>query len=401
MDPPTSPPPTLHPQQLHPRQLQAHPTSPPMKSRKNGDKSSNDIRHNEHTPTTNKNHHLPPRPTMTTTHRRQPHPILLPTLRPHQRHQHPHLQPEPATSPPPSTRQQDRRNPGNSDNFFTTTKPMTHHHRLIQNTHQLRISLVATNSPNYTTAFGYGPTTLTRSCYPRTWQNSGRSAGTYLTTMWTSVLSKKRISIPGSQKSEQKSRPSCSHLETDTHFKPGGVLIAALGQCAHRVTNTSRDPLGRWCSITLTGRDDKVLRLYSAYLSLAQQWHLLRLLGHDEPNPRQQLITDLKAELLIGQQQGLQFILLGDFNEVIGINPVLMASIRGELDLIDTIGNLHPHEHSTPTYNRGGTRIDYGLISLDFLPTITSAGMNKFHEVSTSDHRALFLDLDMTELFHL
>jgi hypothetical protein len=135
---------------------------------------------------------------------------------------------------------------------------------------------------------------------------------------------------------------------------------------------------------------------------IKQLWKTLRLAGHDEPKPRKQLIHDLKAELQEGHRKGLQFLLLGDFNEVIGQSPELMASICSELSLIDTIGYFHPGDAtSTPTYNRGSRRLDYGLITQALLPSISASGMNTFGEISTSDHRALFLDFNSAELFKL
>jgi hypothetical protein len=42
-------------------------------------------------------------------------------------------------------------------------------------------------------------------------------------------------------------------VQKERTYKPGGVLLAVVGTCSHRVTSSQRDPMGRWCSITLAG----------------------------------------------------------------------------------------------------------------------------------------------------
>eukprot|EP00980_Cylindrotheca_fusiformis_P019192 scaffold6520_cov240-Cylindrotheca_fusiformis.AAC.1 len=38
---------------------------------------------------------------------------------------------------------------------------------------------------------------------------------------------------------------ACSPVQTDTAYKPGGVLLAVVGPSAHRVVSTNADPYGR------------------------------------------------------------------------------------------------------------------------------------------------------------
>jgi hypothetical protein len=78
-----------------------------------------------------------------------------------------------------------------------------------------------------------------------------------------------------------------------------------------------------------------------------------------------------------------------------------MASICSTVGLTEAIEHLHPTVADIPTYNRGRRRLDYCLISHSLLPTITAAGLNQFYEISSSDHRAVFLDLHLGHLFRL
>jgi hypothetical protein len=79
----------------------------------------------------------------------------------------------------------------------------------------------------------------------------------------------------------------------------------------------------------------------------------------------------------------------------IGDDPNLPASICGEFDFVD----IHDHQHGgasmVPTYIRGSKRLDYCLVSPELVNFILFSGINLFNEFAHSDHRALFLDIDL------
>eukprot|EP00980_Cylindrotheca_fusiformis_P030494 scaffold24909_cov186-Cylindrotheca_fusiformis.AAC.1 len=142
---------------------------------------------------------------------------------------------------------------------------------------------------------------------------------------------------------------ACTPLRSTTAYKPGGVLLAALGDCAHRVIATEAEPMGRWCSMTLTGKNQQLLKVYCVYQSVehsdtsgivsnqtyfAQQWEMLKTAGIPQPKPRQQLIADLSKDLQASANKSTRFIVLGDFNETIGKNPSLMASVCSQFNLV-------------------------------------------------------------------
>jgi endonuclease/exonuclease/phosphatase family metal-dependent hydrolase len=198
-----------------------------------------------------------------------------------------------------------------------------------------------------------------------------------------------------------------------TTSKPGGVLLAMVGSCSHRVTTTQRDPFGRWCSATLAGRNQQDVRIYSAYQCVdddinhtgantyyAQLWRLFREKTDRYPQPRQRFLKDRLAELITAKHANISLIILGDFNETIGTNPNLMASICSSIGLLDAVEHIHPQLENVPTYIRHRRRLDYGLLSHSLLPALTASGLNQFHEISSSDHRALFMDLQLNHIFH-
>ena len=140
-----------------------------------------------------------------------------------------------------------------------------------------------------------------------------------------------------------------SPCHSPTAWKPGGTLLAVLGTWSHAVTQTGQDALGRWCSATLAGSDGTLTTVYSFYnvvkttidqagpsTVFAQQWQVLRTTGITAPNPRKQCITDLRTELKELQKTGSDIIIIGDFNEEVGRDPDLMASVCADAALYGT-----------------------------------------------------------------
>jgi hypothetical protein len=167
-----------------------------------------------------------------------------------------------------------------------------------------------------------------------------------------------------------------SPCHSPTAWKPGGTLLVVLGSWSHAVTHTGHDSLGRWCRATLSGRDGSLITVYSVYnvvktsiaqagpsTIFAQQWQVLRTTGIKDPNPRKQCITDLKKEIDETRQMGSEIILVGDFNEDVGADPDLMASVCAHCDLYDVLADRHPDQVDTTTYIHGQHRLDYAFAS--------------------------------------
>jgi hypothetical protein len=127
---------------------------------------------------------------------------------------------------------------------------------------------------------------------------------------------------------------------------------------------------------SLSGRDGSLVTIYSFYKVVntnidqagpstvfAQQWQVLRTTEITSPNPRKQCITDLRTELESTRPNGSDIIIVGDFNEEIGREPGLMASVCASSNLYDVLGDLYPDQTSTPMYIHGRNHLDYALVS--------------------------------------
>jgi hypothetical protein len=69
-----------------------------------------------------------------------------------------------------------------------------------------------------------------------------------------------------------------------------------------------------------------------------------------------------------------------------------------ENELMDPHTYLHGIDDQPPTYIGGSTRIDYFLVSSDIIQYVAKAGIIPFNGYYESDHRALYIDIDLARL---
>jgi hypothetical protein len=76
-----------------------------------------------------------------------------------------------------------------------------------------------------------------------------------------------------------------------------------------------------------------------------------------------------------------------------------MAAVCATHHLFDAHAHLHGEQAAVPTYARGSKRLDYCVISEQMEPHIEGCGINLFNECIYSDHRALFIDINLSAFF--
>jgi hypothetical protein len=84
-------------------------------------------------------------------------------------------------------------------------------------------------------------------------------------------------------------------------------------------------------------------------------------------DPRLQAIHDLGNELAVHREQRRSLCIIGDYNEDIGHEPALFASLCGAYSLVDIMDSLHPDQSLVSSYACGSTRLDYILVTPDLL----------------------------------
>ena len=132
---------------------------------------------------------------------------------------------------------------------------------------------------------------------------------------------------------------SSSDSSWHSPIKPGGTLLGVTGPLVGRIHRTISDDLGRWSGMECLGRDGRSLVIICAYqvplasgtagqlTARAQQILLLRQHGFSSPNPRTHFIHDLRKLITSYHCQSADIILMGDFNESIGLRANSMASV--------------------------------------------------------------------------
>ena len=199
-------------------------------------------------------------------------------------------------------------------------------------------------------------------------------------------------------------------ITVDTPYKPGGTLIVTVGSLTGRVVKQKRDKWGRWVIQEFTGQGHRRVVLFSVYQPVqkqttsgtitvaAQQESLLRLTQDPIKTPRKAFRRDLSEALRSYTSEQTLILIVGDFNEQLGLDPDGMTKIASDFGLID----LMAQRHSSPppaTYARGSKRLDYALASPLIGDSLISAGYEEFNARMSSDHRGYFFDFNTTLLF--
>ena len=196
-------------------------------------------------------------------------------------------------------------------------------------------------------------------------------------------------------------------LNNDDLLQYGGVFSAVTKTLSHRVAGKGKDYLGRFNWIDFYGTDS-FLRIYTIYrvnpgcdptsgddTCWTHQRTALNLKNCDT-DPRKQVVIDLVNNLKEDIRMHRNIIICGDINEDItaftGFNKAM-----SDLGLQNVLQKEVPFSPSFRTHNRGTSVIDGIWVSPALLRYVIRCGLAPFNHVFQSDHRGIFLDLNLTE----
>ena len=193
---------------------------------------------------------------------------------------------------------------------------------------------------------------------------------------------------------------------------PSGTMSALLHTWTGAKISSGRDyPLGRWSWITMQGSQDRIITLVSAYRvnpgrasmgacsTFKQQYHLMLQQNIDTPDPRRQTILDLQEFLQTKIDQREEIILSIDANETMlqhQTDPSSIYSMTKQLGLINLADTIPTPQES----HTGGRLIDFCLVTPNITSALESFGYLPYSQITTTDHRMYFLDLNVTKLFN-
>jgi hypothetical protein len=141
---------------------------------------------------------------------------------------------------------------------------------------------------------------------------------------------------------------------------------------------------------TLIGKDNKEILILTGYsvsqvvnakvgddTLFNQQIALYKLNNIGEPDPKKIFITDLIEAVKKARAEDKDFILTGDFNELVGDDPNKMAKVLEAGCLTDA----HEHQHDEvdiKTYTQGHKRLDYVFVTPEMVDHILRSGYEAF-----------------------
>lgn len=155
-------------------------------------------------------------------------------------------------------------------------------------------------------------------------------------------------------------------------YQPGSVLSWVKKPWSGRTTtNTDTSGLGRWTETTMIGKLDRTVTIFTVYRPCKddirkagpskvymQQWQLLRQKNIINPDPRQQLLVDLKTRINQLKDAEHEIIVMMDANEDCETANSFTDWIC-EIELIDIYKMRHGLEHEPETQQSGSKRIDF------------------------------------------
>jgi hypothetical protein len=198
-------------------------------------------------------------------------------------------------------------------------------------------------------------------------------------------------------------RANCDPIPLNESFQAGGTVTFLHGTLVSRLSGPEvQDPsgLGRWSGVTLAGRNNQHLTILTGYRvcsnsirnaslgsAFAREYHHFADDTCQTVNPRRLFLRDIKKQIHDLQQ-------LGDANATEKSDPAFFDSIS-ECSFTD----LHSSDPAPSTYiGAESRRIDFILGCPTVSQQMTRSGTLAYDAGPQSDHRSLYVDLDLALL---
>ena len=209
---------------------------------------------------------------------------------------------------------------------------------------------------------------------------------------------------------------SSSGINSTNIHQPGGVATILTGKLTGRIKGKYSDDLGRWSGYTICGKSKK-LTIITAYqvckasnpgTNTAAEQQRTRLIQREQGkpmkkctlDPRKAFIEDLDNFLKNIQDENHEIILMMGANECMYEKASKIRNVVTKHGLTD-IHRLNHGEHESNdwnTYARGSKKIDYIFGSTGVVDWTTRCGIEEFNARIQSDHRGLWIDVDIESL---
>ena len=198
---------------------------------------------------------------------------------------------------------------------------------------------------------------------------------------------------------------SNQYINNEDICQYGGVFSGVTQRLTHRVAGMGKDSLGRFNWIDFYGTDS-FLRIYTVYRvnpgcdptsgddTCWTHQRTALLSKNCDTDPRTQVVKDLVQKLKDDIRLNRKILVCGDINENVtllkGFNKAML-----DLGLQNLVSQFLPQHDPIRSHNRGHSIIDGIWSSPTIIRSVIRCGLAPFHHVFDSDHRGMFVDLDL------
>ncbi len=200
---------------------------------------------------------------------------------------------------------------------------------------------------------------------------------------------------------------SSSDIDYGSDWKPGGVFQTSVEILATRTIYSFSDKYGRFTAQTHAGQNGPRLTTSTAYQvidgckgpsSAFSQRRAMLVQDNRPATPRKLFIDDLIKFVQQSQETGSEILLSLDANETMDRRNSGIKRLTTTCGLTDIQKAQFPNQ-SIPSHQSGSTKIDYMFGSPLVLERVRRAGILSIDAGFCSNHRMLFIDLDIFTLF--
>ena len=200
----------------------------------------------------------------------------------------------------------------------------------------------------------------------------------------------------------------------ESPFKMGGTITGTNGCWSGRITSQGSDGLGRWTYLSLQARHGNIITFITVYLpkkpskngggtTIYQQMRadLLKQRG-TLLDPREELLKDLYKFINKEKINGHNIFLMGDMNDDLDDRGGQIGKFLKSLGMRMTYKIRHGEEEPLPpTHDRGKNCIDMiGCTEGIDDVAIVRTGYAPFYFNFHTDHRGVYVDLDIENIFN-
>ena len=207
---------------------------------------------------------------------------------------------------------------------------------------------------------------------------------------------------------------SSSQKVGESPFKMGGTVTGTNGCWSGRISTQGSDNLGRWTFMSLQAKHGRQIVFITVYIPkkpssknggttiyTQMEADLLKKKGR-MMDPIKELLIDLHLFITKEKNKGNTILLMGDVNDNLGLTNGQMNNFLSSVGMKMTFKMRHrDNVQLPPTHDRGTSCLDLMGCSEEIPENaIVRTGYAPFYYNFFTDHRGVFVDIDIDVLFN-